>query len=151
MIKPTEFCNVLSSLTLKIKLMKRAILIVMCFMGLSAIAQRGENSHRDTFKDLTPEQMATLQTKRMTLALDLDEKQQSKIKAINLEQAQSRKAKMEERKAARESGESKKPTAEERFAMQNERLDKMIAHKAEMKSILSDEQYQRQVIGHSPF
>lgn len=94
-------------------------------------------------KDLSPEQVATLQTKRMTLALDLTQDQQTKIQAINLEQAKERKARMEERKAAREKGEAKKPTAEERYAMENERLDKMIALKTEMKEILSEEQYQK--------
>ncbi|SHJ94603.1 Spy/CpxP family protein refolding chaperone [Pseudozobellia thermophila] len=122
--------------------MKKVFVIVLCMVGLTAMAQKGERGNRG-MKDLSPEQVATLQTKKMTLALDLTQEQQAKIQAINLEQAKERKAKMEERKAAREKGEAKKPTAEERYAMQNERLDKMIAHKAEMKKILSEEQYQK--------
>jgi hypothetical protein len=92
-------------------------------------------------KDLTPEQMATLQTKKMTLALDLTEAQQAQVKALHLENAKMRKTKMEERKAQKEEGEAKKPTSEERYAMTNARLDHQIAQKAELKSILSDEQY----------
>lgn len=87
--------------------MKRAILIVMCLVGFSALAQRGEQPHREGFKDLSPQQIATLQTKKMTLALDLDEKQQTKIMDMNLERAEMRKAQMEERKAARDNGEAK--------------------------------------------
>ncbi len=34
-----------------------------------------------------------------------------------------------------------KPTSDERYAMKNERLDAMIAHKTEMKEILSPDQY----------
>ncbi|MFC4097675.1 hypothetical protein [Euzebyella saccharophila] len=123
--------------------MKRAILILMCLVGFTAMAQKGERHQGKGKMDLTPEQIATLQTKKMTLALDLDEKQQKKIMSMNLERAEMRKAKMEERKAARDNDEAKRPTAEEKYVMQNERLDQMIAHKAEMKDILSEEQFQK--------
>ncbi|MEO9892754.1 hypothetical protein [Aurantibacter sp.] len=122
--------------------MKKAIIVMMLLVGVTTIAQeRKERPNRGDMKDLTAEQIATLQTKKMTLALDLTSKQQTQIQAINLEQATTRKAKMAERKAAKEDGERKKPTSEERYAMQNERLDAQIALKSEMKSILSDEQY----------
>lgn len=123
--------------------MKKVIVLLLCMVGLTAMAQKGENGYRGGKKDLTPEQMATLQTKKMTLALDLTQEQQTTIQAMNLEKAKMRKAKMETRKAAKERVEAKKPTAEERYAMQNKRLDQMIAHKAEMKNILSEEQYER--------
>lgn len=123
--------------------MKKAIVLLLCMFGLNATAQKQENRERTAMNDLTAEQIATLQTKKMTLALDLTQDQQSKIQAINLEKAKARKEKMEARKAAKESGEARKPTAEERYAMQNERLDQMIAHKAEIKNILSDEQYKK--------
>ena len=123
--------------------MKKVILLLLCMVGLTAMAQRGENGQRNGMKDLTPEQMATLQTKKMVLALDLSQDQQSKIQAINLEKAVARKAKWEERKALKENGEAKKPTSEERYTMQNARLDQMIAQQAEMKNILSAEQYSK--------
>ncbi|MRI02560.1 hypothetical protein GH721_18605 [Kriegella sp. EG-1] len=124
--------------------MKKAIIVMMLLVGVTTIAQeRKERPNRGNMKDLTAEQIATLQTKKMTLALDLSSKQQTQIQAINLEQATIRKAKMTERKEARENGERKKPTSEERYAMQNERLDAQIALKSEMKSILSDEQYNK--------
>lgn len=121
--------------------MKRVTIALMLMVGLTSMAQRGPQEGNRGMKDLTPEQMATLQTKKMTLALDLTDTQQSKIMAMQLENAKTRKAKMEERKAKKEGEEKVKPTTEERYAMQNERLDKKIAHKAEMKNILSDDQY----------
>lgn len=116
-------------------------MMILLLAGFTATAQKGERTHRDAMKDLTPEQVATLRTKKMTLALDLTEAQQKQIKVIQLENAEMHKAKMEERKASKEDGEAKKPTSEERYAMANARLDHQIAQKAEMKKILSEEQY----------
>ncbi len=121
--------------------MKKVIVVLLCMASMSAIAQRGERQQRSTMNDMTPEQAATLKTKKMTLALDLTDAQQKQIQTLNLENANTRKAAMEKRKALKENGESKKPTSDERYAMKNERLDAMIAHKAEMKDILSPEQY----------
>ncbi|WP_422083547.1 Spy/CpxP family protein refolding chaperone [Ulvibacterium sp.] len=124
--------------------MKKIVVLAMLLAGATAMAQEGrKNHHRAAMKDLTPEQIATLHTKKMTLALDLNEAQQKQIQVLSLENAKLRKAKMEERKAKKESGESKKPTSEERYVMQLERLDNQIAHKAEMKAILSPEQYEK--------
>lgn len=102
--------------------------------------EKKEGHHRGRMSDMTPEQIAILQTKKMTLALDLSETQQSQIQKLNLENAKSRKAKMEERKAAKEDGKRKKPTSEERYVMANARLDAQLAQKEEMKKILSEEQ-----------
>ncbi|CAM4208004.1 hypothetical protein [Zobellia nedashkovskayae] len=123
--------------------MKKIIVALVCMVGLTAMAQKEKGHGRDGMKDLTAEQIATLHTKKMTLALDLTSAQQEKVKAITLEQAKERKAKYAERKAQKEEGERKKPTSEERYAMENAKLDKMIAQKAEMKNILSAEQYEK--------
>jgi len=123
--------------------MKKIIVALVCMVGLTAMAQREKGHGRDGMKDLTAEQIATLHTKKMTLALDLTSTQQEQVNAINLEEAKMRKAKFEKRKAQKEEGERKKPTSEEKYAMQNEKLDKMIARKAEMKKILSAEQYEK--------
>ncbi|MBT9187684.1 hypothetical protein [Zobellia russellii] len=124
--------------------MKKILIALVCMVGLTAMAQREKGHHgRDGMKDLTAEQIATLHTKKMTLALDLTPDQQAKMKAINLDEAKQRKAKLEERKAQREEGERKKPTSEERYAMQNAKLDKMIARKAQMKEILSTDQFEK--------
>lgn len=113
----------------------------MLLVGVTAIAQKGERGSRESRKDLSPDQVATLQTKKATLALDLNEVQQGQMKALLLENAKMRKTKMKERKALKEKGETKKRTSEERYAIANERLDHQIAQKAKLKNILSDEQY----------
>lgn len=120
--------------------MKKLIMAILVMAGISATAQNHNmKGNRDAMKDLTPEQIATLQTKKMTLTLDLNESQQSKMKSILTEGAKMRKSKMEDFKTRKEEG--KKMTAEERYSMQNERLDHQIARKKEMKSLLTDEQY----------
>lgn len=121
--------------------MKKIGIVLMLLVGVSAMAQRGERGSRAGMKNLTAEQAATLQTKKATLALDLTEVQQGQMKALMLENAQIRKTKMEERKALKEKGETKKRTSEERYALANERLDHQIAQKAKLKNILSEEQY----------
>ncbi|WP_299436336.1 hypothetical protein [uncultured Maribacter sp.] len=122
--------------------MKKIFITLLILVGLTAIAQRPEGKkHNPKMQDFSPEQVATLHTKKMTLALDLTSAQQSKVKALALENAKERKEKMEERKAKRKDTEAKKPTKDERFAMQNAILDHKIAQKAKMKQILSEEQY----------
>jgi len=122
--------------------MKKIAIVVLMLVGVTALAQRGGRADRgNNMKGLTPEQVATLQTKKMTLTLDLNAAQQEQIKALNLENAKMRKAKMANRKAQKEASEAKKPTSEERYAMANDRLDHQIAHKAKMKEILSEEQF----------
>lgn len=124
--------------------MKKVILAVLLMVGFTAMAQKGEGKgHHGFMKDMTPEQVATLQTKKMALALELSTKQQQQIQKINLENAQLRKVKMEELGTKKEAGKREKPTADERFAMLNERLDKKIAEQSELKQILNAEQFEQ--------
>ncbi|MFD0798669.1 hypothetical protein ACFQZJ_14445 [Maribacter chungangensis] len=120
--------------------MKKLALIVLLFSGVYLTAQ-GHSAKHNGMKDLNPEQIAKLQTKKMTLALDLNQNQQTEIEALLLSNATYRKNKMEEHKAKKEEG--NRPSKEERFAMQNERLDRMIAQKVEMKKILTLEQFEK--------
>jgi hypothetical protein len=126
--------------------MKKLIIIALAFIGLQATAQNKEGGPRnhdrgEKMMNLTAEEMATLQTKKMILSLDLDQGQQDKIYKINLENATLRKTMMEERKANKEADKAEKPTKEERLAKMNEMLDHKIEVKAKMKKILNDEQY----------
>ena len=120
----------------------------MAFIAFQVNAQntngrsnRERSPKMDRLQELTPEEMATLQTKKMTLHLDLNESQQKEIQKLNLENAKERKANMETRKAQRESGTMQKPSKEERLKMMNQRLDRQIEMKAKMKKILNAEQY----------
>jgi len=129
--------------------MKKLMLIVMAFVMLQANAQdhkKGQQKHDKKERmhkhmDFTPEEMATLQTKKMVLRLDLTDAQQKKIYKINLVNAQERKVKMEAHKKMKAANKGEKPTKEARFKMMNDRLDKQIALKKQMKEILSEEQF----------
>lgn len=117
--------------------MKKLILAMALVMTTLSIAQ----DRKQVREKLTAEQQSELHAKKMKLDLDLDDKQQKEVKAILLEQAKKREAKMEEMKAKREKGE--KPSAEERYNMKNEMLDHQIEMKAKMKKILKPEQYKK--------
>ncbi|MFK7781027.1 hypothetical protein [Psychroserpens sp.] len=119
--------------------MKKLMMIAIAFLTLSVTAQDKKNK-KDFLKDLSAEEIATLKTKKMTLELDLTESQQLKIKSLILEEANHRKqqkAKFEEKKK------DERPSKEERFTKANERLDRKIELKKQMKSILNDEQYKK--------
>ncbi len=117
--------------------MKKLITILVLSIGLTAMAQ-SKKGH-----DYTPEQMATLSSKKMTLALDLNKDQETKIYKMNLESFKERKAKMEERKKNKEDGERKELTSDERFERESKMLDKKIDKMRKLKSILSKEQYEK--------
>ncbi|VAV86123.1 hypothetical protein MNBD_BACTEROID02-426 [hydrothermal vent metagenome] len=131
--------------------MKKLVVIVIVLVSIQAFAQshKGEQrkgEHKESihkFNNFSPEQISILQTKKMTLHLDLTEVQQREIQKINLANTIERKAKMETRKKMRESGASEKPSTEERFNMMNERLDEQIARKKQMQAILSKEQFKK--------
>ncbi len=123
--------------------MKKAAIVILLLAGGITFAQKGEKKGNGHMRDLSPEQMATLKTKKATLALDLTVAQQAQMKAFVLENSTMRKAKMEERKAKKENGETKKLTSEERFARANAHLDHQIAQKAKLQEILSDTQMEK--------
>jgi hypothetical protein len=126
--------------------MKKIVIILIALVTLQVTAQEKKKElhkegQRERMESLTPEEIASLQTKKMTLHLDLTEEQQTKIQALHLDEAKMRKAKMEERKAMKESEETKAFTKEDKVKMMNERLDHQIVTKQKMKSILNAEQY----------
>lgn len=131
--------------------MKKMLLIVIALATLQVTAQEKKKEmhkeskmeHKEMMKDMTPDEMATLQTKKMTLHLDLTEAQQKQMMALNLEEAKVRKAKMEERSAIKDKSENKPFTKEDKLKMMNEQLDHKIALKAKMKNILNAEQFEK--------
>jgi hypothetical protein len=123
--------------------MKNALIICSLLIGFSIFAQRpqGNNDrpprpHMDR-PDYSPEQIAELQTKKLTLLLDLTESQQTKIKSLELEMAKERELKLSQREAG------KKPSDEERFNNHSEMLDKQISHKKSMNAILTKDQFEK--------
>jgi len=131
--------------------MKKIILIVLALVTIQVSAQerkqefrKGERKERiNKFKDFSPEEVAELQTKRMTLDLDLTSSQQKQIQKLNLENAIDRKAKMEERQTQMKDGNKEKPSKEDRLKMMNERLDKQIEMKQKMAKILNSDQMEK--------
>lgn len=124
--------------------MKKLIFAVMMLTGVLVTAQHeGHRKHRGQMKDMTPEQIATLKTKQLTLALDLNESQQKEIQKLNLEQAELRKSQRSGREEKKAGETGSQPSKEERYEQHLARLDQMIAHKAKMKSVLSAEQYDK--------
>ncbi|MGW9683995.1 hypothetical protein [Flagellimonas sp. 2504JD1-5] len=122
--------------------MKQLAIVLALMTSISIVAQKPTRGQKGAKMDFTVEQLATLKTKKMTLALDLTKAQQAKVMDINLEQAEYRKTKYAEIQTKRESGEWKKPTSDERFAFENARLDRQITHQQKMKEVLTKEQYQ---------
>ena len=123
--------------------MKKLALIVLLVVGLSTYAQEGKKQERQGAERerLSPEQRNQLQLKKMTLDLNLNESQQKEIAKILEEQSTKRQAEMAAFKSNKEKG--VKPTAEERFAMKNKKLDEAIAVKAKVQKVLTPEQFKK--------
>jgi hypothetical protein len=118
--------------------MKNLTNIILLVFAFTLVTQAQVKKKRANF---SVEQQTDLAVKKMTLALDLSEKQQNEIRPLLNEQIAERKAFREERKAARK--ENKKPTADEIYAMKNKMLDSKIAMKNKMKTILNKEQLEK--------
>ena len=125
--------------------MKYTLKILVLFFSLSVFAQqpprqmdseRGKrsNNRMQAMKALTPEQEATLWTKKMTLELDLNQNQQDQMYALILEKTKKIKLRMENKPEER-------PSKEEVYNMHISRLDEAIAMKESLKKILNDYQF----------
>jgi len=113
---------------------------IVLLLTISVNAQRNDNRQRKG-TDFTPEQTATLQTKRMALNLDLNESQQKQVYDLMKEKAIEREKVRTERLEQRIAGTSL--TSEQKFDIQNQRIENQIAQKATMKNILSKDQYEK--------
>ena len=127
--------------------MKKLCIIAIAFITLQATAQDQKpaltKSKVERVKsDMTPEEIAQIQTKKMTLELDLNESQQKQVNALLLEEARNRAEKKEAYNKIKDNAEAKAAlTKEDRVKMMNDRLDNQIAMKAKMKNILNADQY----------
>jgi len=116
--------------------MKYLLTTMLLCLTLTVTAQRGNDHQRRS--ELSPEQQATLTTKKMTLALDLTTQQEDNVYKVQLAQAQKRKAFMDDRKKEDRSA----LTKEQRFELKAKKLDHKIALQKEMKSILTADQFE---------
>lgn len=131
--------------------MKKLMTVVLLTIGMMVQAQEQDRTQKREYKKehkkemfkkrgahMTPEQRAELQTKRMTLSMDLNAKQQQEIKAFLITQHQKRQAFIEKVKAEK----SKDSNHENlRFEMQKQHLDQKIERKEAFKKILNAEQF----------
>ncbi|WP_372744362.1 Spy/CpxP family protein refolding chaperone [Lutibacter sp.] len=120
------------------KIIGFTVLVLMLSFTMNAQNKKGGNRQGS---DYTPEQMATLQTKKMTLRLDLTEGQQKEIYKLMLTSAKEREIQREEFQKNRKDG--VKLTADEKFDREKLRLEKQLTQKAAMKKILNADQYEK--------
>ncbi len=90
---------------------------------------------KETRANLTTDQIADMQAKKMTLQLDLNDSQQKQVRTLLLANA----TKMKERQAANDQMKAKNDAEKHQARMA--RLDAKIAMKKELKAILTSEQY----------
>ncbi len=118
------------------------MLIAIALLTLNATAQ-DKKIKKGHLNDLSAEEVATLKTKKLTLHLDLTESQQEKVKTIVLEEAKYKENQRAVHKKKKKDETSKKLSKEDRYAMANERLDRQIEMKKQMKAVLNAEQYKK--------
>lgn len=131
--------------------MKKLAILALALITFQANAQDNSSEKRQENKKermekrmkLEPKEMAELKTKKMTLHLDLTEAQQTKVMALNLENAKQRKEHFKKHADKKDDSEKAKPSKEEKLKRMNAKLDAQIATKKQMKDILNADQYEK--------
>lgn len=119
--------------------MKKLVgLLVIMLVATSTInaQQRGMRGNQPKF---TPDQIATLQVKKLNLLLDLNKSQQDAIYKLQKNNAVARKAMQKSRQERKLNG--KTLSSDELFQLKSARLDRMQQHKLAMQKILNQEQF----------
>ncbi|RXP56136.1 hypothetical protein EC396_07625 [Lutibacter sp. HS1-25] len=116
------------------------IFVIALLTSIAVNAQQGQGKGQKGM-NLTPEQKATLKAKQMTLALDLNTKQQTEVYNLMKNSATEQQSVMASMKQKRQDGVT--ISDDEKYEMQKQRLDKKIEHKTAMKNILTKDQYEK--------
>lgn len=120
--------------------MRKLVVVALLVVGMTTFAQVGKK--RGEGKDkLPPEQRVEKQVEKMSKDLSLNEKQTAQIKELLTKENAERQAKKADMEAKKADG--TKPTAEERKDMKAKMDEKITIHKAEMKKILTADQYSK--------
>ena len=114
---------------------------ILVFIFAFTLTTQAQKKRKDNRPQLSVEQLTELAVKKMTLALDLSNKQQDQIMPLIKAQATAKKEIMVKRKAMKES--NSKPSTDKVFAMKSKILDDQIAMKTKMKEILKKEQFEK--------
>jgi hypothetical protein len=121
--------------------MKNVLLPLVFMLAIVSVQaqKRGDRqeNRREIAANTAPEERASLQAKKMTLALDLTDKQQEEIADL----LAANHAKREENKMTPEV--FKALSKDEKVAVYEKKLDEKIATKRAIKEILNQEQYAR--------
>lgn len=126
--------------------MKKLLIITLALVTLNGFAQQKDHkrmnkqNHSELRKEMSPNDIAGLKTKQLTLKLDLTEAQQKEVHQVILEQSQTNE-KLRSQRQLKSKDQKEKPSKEEMLKMKNDRLDQQIKMKRDMKAILSAEQY----------
>jgi hypothetical protein len=120
--------------------MKTILSVLVLLISFSVVGQPPHEGVKrekrmEKMKKMTPEQQATLWSKKMTLELDLNESQQEQVHALILNKVN----KQKERRANRP---KERPSDTEIYQMKVNQLDEKIAMKKAMKSILTPAQFE---------
>ena len=121
--------------------MKKVFLLALLVVGFTTFAQekRGERKEK-----LSTEERVELHVKKLTTDLSLNEKQAQEVKDLMAKQAEKREAKRAEMKALKEErAQQARPSKEEMVARIAATKKEHEAYKAEMKKILTEEQYSK--------
>ncbi len=127
--------------------MKNLIVIVIALCSLNATGQgekqrmRNHRAKMDLQKDMTPADIASIKTKKLTLRLDLTERQADEVYTVLLEKSETTKEYREAHKP-KDSPTSHDLSKDELLKRQNHRLDQQIDTMRKMKAILTTEQYE---------
>ncbi len=119
--------------------MKNWILTGLLLFGLSATAQRmHRNGHgREQMQELSADERATLQSKQMTLALDLSAAQEQQLQKLlvkrNADRRMMREAHLKDTTAMAD--------PHKRYERMSERLDHDIAFRRELRKVLGEASY----------
>ncbi|NQV63212.1 MAG: hypothetical protein HQ499_05995 [Cryomorphaceae bacterium] len=110
-------------------------------------AKPNRHESREKILELSPEKWAELQTKKMTLVLDLDSKQQKAVAQLMRLEAKERQDKRDHKDSqidqSTQNKDENKGQEIQRFTRQLAKLDQKIKHKSAMKAILNDQQYEQ--------
>jgi len=120
--------------------MKNLLSIVVLVFAFTFTAQ-AQKKRGNMGSKLTIEQQTTLAVKKMTLVLDLSDKQQKQIKPIIMSKIKNKNDFTEKRKAAKVN--KQKPTSDEIFAIKIKQLDNQIMMKNSIKNILNEKQFDK--------
>lgn len=121
--------------------MKKWILAGLLLCGLSAAAQRmhREGHGRQQMQELTADETASLQSKQMTLALDLSAAQEQQLQKLLAKRNADRRAMRE----AHQKDTAAMADPHKRYERMSERLDREIAFRRELRNVLGESAYEQ--------